>query len=74
MTTYGISLWKNVAGINRIFVLLNHTAKAIYKVNPKASPRNRLEEINILTLADQYIYEYVIYVQKNSNVFMKNSY
>ncbi|CAK1578767.1 unnamed protein product [Parnassius mnemosyne] len=70
--SYGILLWGNATDIEAIFVLQKRAVRAIYNLNCKESLREKFKEINILTLASQYIYENVMYVHKNINSFNKN--
>ncbi|GBP64379.1 Zinc finger MYM-type protein 1 [Eumeta japonica] len=41
LMSYGILLWGNAADIHRIFVLQKRTVRAIYKLGPRASLRNK---------------------------------
>ena len=61
------------AGIQPIFVLQKRAIRAIYNLDPKDSLMQKFKEINILTVASQYIFENVIvlYVKKNINNFIK---
>lgn len=71
--SYGILLWGNAADIHTIFVLQKRAIRAIYNLNRRHSLKDLFKEINVLTVASQYIYENLMYVKKNINVFMKNS-
>ncbi|GBP06697.1 Probable RNA-directed DNA polymerase from transposon BS [Eumeta japonica] len=51
LMSYGILLWGNAVDIHRIFVLQKRTVRAIYKLGPRTSLRNKFKEIEILTLA-----------------------
>lgn len=73
LMSYGILLWGNAADANRIFVLQKRAVRGIYKLGPRESLRSRFKEINILTLASQFIYENLLYVKKNIHLFKKNS-
>ena len=42
-----------------------------YNLGPKDFLRQKFKEINILTVASQYIFENVMYVKKNINNFTK---
>ena len=71
--SYGILLWGNSADNNTIFLLQKRAIRAIYKLGPRESLREKFKEINILTVASQYIYENLLYVHKNIDSFCKKS-
>ncbi|CAK1600201.1 unnamed protein product [Parnassius mnemosyne] len=71
--SYGILLWGHAADTEIIFVLQKRAIRAIYDLKPKESLRQKFKEINILTLASQYIYENLMYVHKNKSSFIKIS-
>ncbi|CAK1581342.1 unnamed protein product [Parnassius mnemosyne] len=71
--SYGILLWGNAADSETIFVLQKRAIRAIYNLKPRESLRDKFKEINILTLASQYIYENLMYVHKNKDSFSKRS-
>lgn len=73
LMTYGILLWGHAADIKSIFVLQKRAIRAIYKLRPRTSLKEKFKEIDILTLASQYIYENLLYVKKNIGLFRKNS-
>ena len=53
----------NATGIQPIFFLQKRAIRAIYNLSPKDSLRQKFKEINILTVASQYIFENVMYVK-----------
>lgn len=71
--SYGVILWGNAADISSIFVVQKRAIRAICGLSPRESVRNKFKELNILTLASQYIYENILYVRKNIDIFKKNS-
>ncbi|CAK1577859.1 unnamed protein product [Parnassius mnemosyne] len=71
--SYGILLWGNAADSETIFVLQKRAIRAIYNIKPRESLTDKFKEINILTLASQYIYENLMYVHKNKDSFSKRS-
>ena len=72
LMSYGILLWGHAADVGRIFILQKRAIRAIYKLGASQSLRLKFKEINILTFASQYIYENLMYVQKNKELFQKN--
>lgn len=73
LMSYGILLWGSAADIDTIFVLQKRAVRAIYNMGPKESLREKFKEISIMTVTCQYIYENLMYVHKNINLFKKNS-
>lgn len=71
--SYGIFLWGKAADIQTIFVLQKRAIRAIYKMKPRESLRERFKEINILTVISQYIFENLMYTHKHIASFKKNS-
>lgn len=71
--SYGILLWGNAADIQTIFVLQKKAIRAIYKLRRRHSLRDKFKEINIMTVASQYIYENLIYIKRNINHYSKYS-
>ncbi|CAK1579780.1 unnamed protein product [Parnassius mnemosyne] len=71
--SYGLMLWGSAADIETIFILQKRAIRAIYSLRPRDSLRELFKEINILTVACQYIYDNVLYVRKNLDLFKKNS-
>lgn len=71
--SYGILLWGNAADIQAIFVLQKRAIRAIYNLSCRHSLRDKFKEINIMTVASQYVYENLIYVKKNINLYSKYS-
>lgn len=71
--SYGILLWGNAADINSIFVLQKRAVRAIYKLGPRESLRDKFKEINILTVTSQYIYENLVYAKKNVDFSLRHS-
>ena len=71
--SYGILLLGKAADIQSIFVLQKRAVRSIYKMGSRASLREKFKEVNILTVACQYILENIIYVKKHIHLFKKNS-
>ena len=71
--SYGILLWGHAADWPNIFILQKRAIRAIYKLRPKTSLRDKFKDIDIMTMPSQYIYENIIYVHKNIHLFKKNS-
>ncbi|KAJ8723159.1 hypothetical protein PYW08_003071 [Mythimna loreyi] len=71
--SYGILLWGNAADIQTIFVLQKRAIRSIYKLSPRYSLRDKFKNINILTVPCQYIFDNILYVHKNKNMFKKYS-
>lgn len=69
--SYGILLWGRAADIETIFILQKRAIRAIYKLGYRESLKELFKEINILTVASQYIYENIMYVRKNLMLFPK---
>ncbi|CAG9784751.1 unnamed protein product [Diatraea saccharalis] len=55
--TCGLLLWGSAAVIHDIFILQKRAVRAIYNLRSRESVREIFKEINILTVASQYIYE-----------------
>ncbi|GBP53786.1 Probable RNA-directed DNA polymerase from transposon BS [Eumeta japonica] len=73
LMTYGILLWGHAADINTIFMLQKRAIRAVYDLRPMTSLKEKFKEINILTLASQYIHENLVYVKRNIKSFHKRS-
>lgn len=73
LMTYGILVWGHAANAMNIFTLQKRAVRAIYKLGPRVSLRERFKEINILTFASQYIYDNLVYVKRHETIFVKNS-
>lgn len=71
--SYGIMVWGRAADIETIFILQKRAIRAIYNLRTRDSLKDLFKNINILTAHCQYIYEIIIYVRKNLNLFFKNS-
>ena len=71
--SYGLMLWGSAADIETIFILQKRAIRAIYGLRPLDSLRELFKEINILTVASQYIYDNILYVRKNLDLFQKKS-
>jgi len=69
--SYGILLWGKAADIQSIFVLQKRAIRSIYNMKSRDSLRERFKELNILTVASQYIYENLMYARKNICNFPK---
>lgn len=70
--SYGILLWGKAAEIDSVFVLQKRAIRSIYNMKARDSLKERFKEINILTVASQYIYENLMYARKNVHSFPKN--
>lgn len=71
--SYGILLWGKAADINNIFVLQKRAIRSIYQLGSRVSLKEKFKEINVLTVASQYIYANIMYVYKNIENFTKKS-
>jgi hypothetical protein len=71
--SYGILLWGKAADVHSIFVLQKRAVRNIYKLGSRVSLKDKFKEINILTVASQYIYENIMYVRKNIDMYKLNS-
>lgn len=71
--SYGIMLWGKAADIETIFILQKRAIRAIYNLGPRVSLRELFKEINILTVASQFILVTIMFVRKNIESFRKNS-
>ncbi|KAJ8736617.1 hypothetical protein PYW08_007273 [Mythimna loreyi] len=69
--SYGILLWGRAADIDSIFILQKRAIRAIYNLRRCDSLRELFKNINIMTVACQYIYENIMYVRKNLHLFSK---
>lgn len=72
LMSYGILLWGHAADALNVFILQKRAVRAIYKLKPRMSLREKFKEINILTFVCQYIYDNLVYVRKNIANFEKN--
>lgn len=73
LMSYGIILWGSAAEVESIFILQKRAVRAIYKMSPRDSLREMFKNIKILTLPSLYIFENILYVKKNINIFSKKS-
>lgn len=71
--SYGLLLWGNASNINTIFILQKRAVRALYKMGPRDSLRDKFKETGIMTVHSQYIFENLMYVHKNITKFKKNS-
>ena len=71
--SYGILIWGQPPDIDTLFIIQKRAIRAIYNLGPQMSLREKCKEINILTVASQYIYECLEYMQKNITELAKNS-
>lgn len=71
LMSYGILLWGHAADANCVFILQKRAVRAIYNLGNRVSLRDKFGESGILTFASQYIYENLLYVQKNKHQFKK---
>ena len=67
--SYGILLWGKAADINSVFILQKRAIRSIYKLKPRESLRDKFKEIGILTVACQYIYNNLVFVKQNINMY-----
>ncbi|GBP44461.1 hypothetical protein EVAR_39469_1 [Eumeta japonica] len=73
LMTYVILLWGYADDIKTLFVLQKRAIRAVYNLRPMTSLKEKFKEMNILTLASQYIYENLVYVKRNIESFQKRS-
>ncbi len=71
--SYGILLWGQASDVESIFILQKRAVRAIYNLGRRESLREKFKEINIMTVPCQYIYENIMYVRKNLQLFVKVS-
>lgn len=71
--SYGILLWGRAADVESIFILQKRAIRAIYNLPRRESLRELFKTINILTVPSQFIYENIMYVRKNQQLFEKRS-
>lgn len=71
--SYGLLLWGSAADIQTIFVLQKRAIRFIYNLRPRDSLREMFKNIDILTVASQYILDCILYVRKNIHLFSKKS-
>ncbi|CAH2232471.1 jg19404 [Pararge aegeria aegeria] len=69
--SYGFLLWGNAADIGTIFVLQKKAVRAIYKMGPRESLKDKFKDVKIMTLYSQYIFENLMYVHKNISKFKR---
>ncbi|KAI8423332.1 hypothetical protein MSG28_014346 [Choristoneura fumiferana] len=55
--SYGMLIWGKAADIETIFILQKRAVRSIYNLGSRDSLRERFKEINILTVASQYIHD-----------------
>jgi hypothetical protein len=68
---YGILLWGRATDVETIFVLQKRAIRAIYGLKSRDSLRELFKTIGIMTVPSQYIYENIMYVRKNRELFRK---
>lgn len=66
---YGIIFWGNSKDSIRVFKLQKKCIRNILKINYRESCRTHFTENRILTLPCMYIYESVVFVRKNGDLF-----
>lgn len=71
--SYGILLWGKAADIESIFIIQKRAVRAIYNLGARVSLKDRFKEVDILTVASQYIYENIMFVRKNIDKYTKNA-
>lgn len=71
--SYGILIWGRAADIETIFVLQKRAVRSIYNMGSRESLRERFKEIEILTVASQYILDVIMYTHRNIDSFKKQS-
>ncbi|GBP91465.1 hypothetical protein EVAR_62891_1 [Eumeta japonica] len=59
------NVFGHASDVTTNFVLQKRAIRAVYDMKPMTSPREKFKEINVLTLASQYIYEKLTYVKKH---------
>lgn len=70
--SYGILMWGAAADIENIFKLQKRAIRAIYKLSPRTSLRNKFKDINIMTVHSLYIYENIMYARKHRDQLKTN--
>jgi hypothetical protein len=69
---YGIIFWGNSAEAKKVFLLQKRTLRITMGINHRNSCRPVFTELNILTLASQYILSSMIFVKNNLELFTFN--
>lgn len=69
--SYGILLWGRAADIESIFVLQKRVVRFIYNLGYRDSLRDVFKDINILTVASQYIFTTIMFVRKNIHLYKR---
>lgn len=70
--SYGILLWGKAADIETIFILQKRAVRSIYNLGARVSLKELFKEINILTVASQFIYNCILYVRQNISFYRKH--
>lgn len=71
--SYGILIWGKAADIETIFILQKRAVRSIYNLGSRDSLRERFKEIDIPTVASQYIHDVILYTHRNIESFKKMS-
>lgn len=71
--SYGLMLWGSAADVHDIFVIQKRAVRAIYGLGSRVSLRDHFKNINILTVASQYIYLNLIHIYKHRASYLKSS-
>jgi hypothetical protein len=66
---YGIIFWGNSAEARKVFLLQKRTLRIMVGINQRNSCRPVFKELNILTLASQYILSLMTFVKNNLELF-----
>lgn len=71
--SYGILLWGKCSDIEAIFILQKRAVRFLYKLGSRVSLRELFKEIDILTVASQFIYNCIVFVRQNIDLYTKHS-
>ena len=66
---YGIMFWGNCSDINDVFVIQKRTIRTILNLGYRESCRGKFKEIGVLTVTGIYIYECLLFLNKNKEIF-----
>jgi hypothetical protein len=70
---YGLIFWGNSANAKLIFRLQKRAIRAMIQIPKTTSCKQYFKSLHILPLPCLYIYEILVYIKSNSNVFITNS-
>lgn len=66
---YGVIFWGNSTEVNRVAILQKRCLRSIFNMKPTESCRMIFREWGILTVACTYIYESVLFIKQNPELF-----